>query len=183
MVNEKLAAKRREFITSKNAGQYAIQHTRRASSIHNALADRVSREIKVHATRRANDHDNNVLTKRRSSDSEQQLQAKLREIIGQSLRQCMEALCKEYMSTGEYRKIYDTLTAVEKLSEETRKLSSGLGYTKDYLPIESPLSRTMCTVSKVLEDLLLNAMEGEEMGEKEQKGLLLYQAAPDIILQ
>ncbi|KAG6379397.1 hypothetical protein JVT61DRAFT_11865 [Boletus reticuloceps] len=162
MVNEKLAAKRREFITSKNAGHITQVSQRLGHPTHTASFKH---------------------SQRRSSDSEQQLQAKLREIIGQSLRQCMEALCKEYMSTGEYRKIYDTLTAVEKLSEETRKLSSGLGYTKDYLPIESPLSRTMRTVSKVLEDLLLNAMEGEEMGEKEQKGLLLYQAAPDIILQ
>lgn len=94
----------------------------------------------------------------------------------------MEVLCKEYISTGEYRTTYDTLAAVEKLSKNMRKLTSGHGYTKDYLPTESPLSRTIRTVLKVLEDLLLNAMEGEDIREKEQRGLLLYQAAPDIIL-
>ena len=121
--------------------------------------------------------------KRRSNGSEQQLQAKLKEIISPSLRQRMGVLCKEYISTGEYKTIYDTLTAVEKVSKETRKLTSGCGYTKHYLPTQSPLSQAMHTALRVLEDLLLNVMEGEDVSEKERRGLLLYQAVPDIILQ
>ncbi|KAG6369860.1 hypothetical protein JVT61DRAFT_13420 [Boletus reticuloceps] len=126
---------------------------------------------------------NNVLTKIRSNDSEQHIQAKLKDIIGQSLRQRLEVLCKEYISTGEYKNIDDTHITVEVLSERMRKIMSGPRHTRDYPPTESWLSRAIRTVLKVLEDLLLNAMEGEDVGEKARRGLLLYQAAPDIILQ
>ena len=89
----------------------------------------------------------------------------------------MEVLCKEYISTGEYKNIDNIHITVKVLYERMRKL------TRDYPPTESPLSRAIRTVLKVLEDLLLNAMGGEDVGEKERRGLLLYQAAPDIILQ
>ena len=141
--------------------------------------------MKVHMTRRVNgesrwhvsNHVNNVLTRIRSNNSEQHIQVKLKDIIGQSLCQHMEVLCKEYISTGEYKNIDNIHITVKVLYERMRKL------TRDYLPMESPLSRAICTVLKVLEDLLLNAMGGEDVGEKERRGLLLYQAAPDIILQ
>lgn len=107
----------------------------------------------------------------------------LKGIIGQSLRQHMEVLCREYISTGKYKNINDTHTTVEVLSERMRKVMSGPRQTRDYPPTESWLSRAICTVLKVLEDLLLNAMEGEDVDKKEQRGLLLYQAVPDIILQ
>lgn len=118
------------------------------------------------------------------NDSEQEIQAKLKEIIGQSLRKRMEGLCQGFISSGEYSEIYETLSAVEVLIERVKRLESesapeSWGNPKP----ESTLSRVTHAVVKVLEDLLLNAMDDVDVGERARKGLLLYQIAPDITLQ
>ena len=116
--------------------------------------------MKVHMTQRVNseshwcvsNHINNVLTKIRSNNLEQHIQVKLKDIIGQSLCQHMEVLCKEYISTGEYKNINNIHITVKELCKRMRKP------TRDYPPMESPLSQAIHTVLKVLEDLLLNVM-------------------------
>lgn len=66
------------------------------------------------------------------------------------------------------------------IEEESQKLAFAEGHDID---LEGLLSKAICTVVKVLEDDLLNAMEGTDVGVLERKGLLLYQVAPDVILQ
>ncbi|KAG6379552.1 hypothetical protein JVT61DRAFT_10051 [Boletus reticuloceps] len=75
----------------------------------------------------------------------------------------------------------NVLTAVEALNDRLCKLFpchwSNRGET-----LERPLSKTIRSVVKVLEDLLINAMEGTDVSDLEHRGLLLYQVAPDIAL-
>ena len=114
------------------------------------LADQRSGKVKVYMTWGANskciwhifNHVNDILMKlaRSSNGSKQQLQVKLKEIIRPSLCQHMEVLYKEYIFTGEYRNIYDNLTAVEKLSKKVRKLMSGLAYCYDWLSLRDLFS-------------------------------------------
>lgn len=75
----------------------------------------------------------------------------------------------------------NVLTIVEGLNNRLCKLFpchwSNMGET-----LERPLSKTIRSIVKVLENLLINAMEGTDVSDLERRGLLLYQAAPDIAL-
>lgn len=97
------------------------------------------------------------------------------------MRARMTALCESFISSGNYNEIYDTLSAVEPIEADIRKLppSKGDGHGEES---ETSLYKVTRTVVRVLEDLLLNAMEGTDVSELERKGLLLYQAAPDVLL-
>ena len=66
------------------------------------------------------------------------------------------------------------------IEEESQKLA----FAKEHgIDSEGLLSKAIHTIVKVLEDDLLNAMEGTDVGALERKGLLLYQVVPDVILQ
>lgn len=83
------------------------------------------------------------------------------------------------MSSGDYHDIYSTLSAVEPIEANIRKLPPSEGHG-EYS--ETSLYKATRTIVRVLEDLLLHAMEGTDVSELERKGLLLYQAGPDVLL-
>ena len=91
----------------------------------------------------------------------------------------MMVLCDGFLSTGNYNEIYDTLSAVEPIEADIQKLHPFEGHGEDST---TSLYKVTRTVVRVLEDLLLNAMEGTDVSELEHKGLLLYQAVPDVLL-
>ena len=61
------------------------------------------------------------------------------------------------------------------------KLTSHHWYTI-HNTLESPLLKAIHSITKALEDLLLNAMEGANVSDLACGGLLLYQVAPDVML-
>lgn len=73
------------------------------------------------------------------------------------------------------------LNAVEVLNNRLSKLFPCHWSNKGEI-LEWPLSKTICSVVKVLEDVLINAMEGMDVSDLKRRGLLLYQVAPDIAL-
>ena len=91
----------------------------------------------------------------------------------------MAALCKRFISSGNYDEVYNTLSAIEPIEADIRKLPPSEGHGEDS---KTSLYKVTHTVIRVLEDLLLNAMKGTDVSELERKGLLLYQAAPDVLL-
>ncbi|KAG6369152.1 hypothetical protein JVT61DRAFT_1411 [Boletus reticuloceps] len=110
---------------------------------------------------------------------EYQLRNALKLVIGKSLRERMVALCERFISSGNYNEIYNMLFAVELIEADIQKLPPSKGHSEDS---ETLPYKVTCTIIRVLEDLLLNAMEGTKVSELEHKGLLLYQAVPDALL-
>lgn len=107
----------------------------------------------------------------------------MREIIGGSSRELMDALCQRFIASGNYREIFDILSSVEGLNKRVQNLAS-CGWLDGRFDVpESSISRAIHTVVKALEDLLLNAMEGNDLSELARNGHVLYQVAPDVALQ
>lgn len=92
----------------------------------------------------------------------------------------MQVLCKRYIALHDYKEIYNTLSEIEALKKRLKEITPMLHWRSD--ATECPLSKGIHTVTKLLENLLLSAMESEDLHELLHKGLLLYQVAPDIIL-
>ncbi|KAH0839409.1 hypothetical protein J3R83DRAFT_139 [Lanmaoa asiatica] len=115
-------------------------------------------------------------------DTESNVKSDLRDIIGASSREWLNALCECFLSSGNYTEINDVLSVVEGLYSHVQKLASkhwGPGVIE---APESALSKSIRTIIKMLEDLLLNAMEGNDVRRLASRGLLLFQVAPDVRL-
>ena len=93
----------------------------------------------------------------------------------------MDDLCRSFVSSGDYQDISKVLLLVEELSKRSRKLSSR-GWSHSIDTAQSTLSQTIQLVIRVLEDLLMNAMEGTDVGDLARRGLMLYQTVPDVVL-
>ena len=117
-----------------------------------------------------------------SRDSESSIEATLKEVIGISSHKRMDALCQHFIASGDYQDIYHTLSLVEGLYKRVRNLASYNELLGGSDISESSISRAIRTIIKVLEDLLLNAMEGNDISKLARDGLLLYQAASDVRL-
>ncbi|KAG6377891.1 hypothetical protein JVT61DRAFT_14678 [Boletus reticuloceps] len=198
MINKKLATKRQNAISDKLESLYVCCRVVSVSVVCHSLAGNLSSPKKeVALIGQPRQSISSILSRRagrpRNRDelskpeactpefrSESQLKDTLKVIIGGSLRERMKALYKRFLSSGNYGEIYNTLSAVEPIEKEIRSLAFAEG---DGMDLESSLFKTIRTVVKVLEDLLLNAMEGTDVSELERKGLLLYQVVPDVVLQ
>lgn len=93
----------------------------------------------------------------------------------------MDDLCKPFISSGNCQDLLKAHSVIEVLSECMRKLTSGCWANGVDVP-ESPLAKSIHSIVKVLEDLILSAIEGMDVSRIAQSGLLLYQVAPDIAL-
>lgn len=109
------------------------------------------------------------------------IQHELQEIIGGSSRQFAETLCNEYLKTNDYSSIYAAVTAVERLEARLRAVQPisqrGLGIQVGQ---GADLTQKMRLVTRILENLLLNAMEGNNISDLHNRGLLLYQSVADV---
>lgn len=115
------------------------------------------------------------------------IQTALKGVIGHSSSQRIQELCEAYVVSGDYNDIYKTLTAIEVLDERLRKLN--LNTMIRYSPAStysllspSPLQKAVRAITRGLEDLLLNAMEGADVSDLMNRRLMLYQVVPDITL-
>ncbi|KAN0088044.1 hypothetical protein V8E55_006665 [Tylopilus felleus] len=93
--------------------------------------------------------------------------------------QRIQALCNTFLTTGDYREIYNMVSAIEELEKRLTKITPATQRWSD-IP-ECPLLKSICTVIKLLENLLLSAMEGDDVRDMAERGILLYQSAPDIV--
>lgn len=85
-------------------------------------------------------------------------------------------MCKGFIASGDYSSIYSTLERVEVLESRLQVLRSGSSGGDEV----KKTSERMRLVARVLEDLLLNAMEGADIGQMHSRGVLLYQSVEDI---
>lgn len=118
-----------------------------------------------------------------SSDSETSIELTLKEIIGRSSRERMDALCQCFIASGNYQEISNTLSLVEALNKRIRNVAFHRWSESGTDVPKTLISQAIHTVVKALEDLLLNAMEGNDLSQLVQNGLLLYQVVPDVTLQ
>ena len=105
----------------------------------------------------------------------------LKDLIGTSFRQHMDDLCQSFTSSHDYQDISKVLLLVEGLSKRSHKLSSR-GWSCLIDTPQSTLSQTVHSIIRALENLLMNAMEGTDVGDLARRGLLLYQTIPDVVL-
>ena len=90
----------------------------------------------------------------------------------------MDTLCRNYTDSGDYSEIWGALTQVEGLESRVRTLKCQRGHWDDSNdPTKKTFDRIRLT-SRILEDLLMNAMEGADVTEMYARGVLLFQNYP-----
>jgi len=88
----------------------------------------------------------------------------------------MDTLCWKYIETKDYMEIWDVLTKVEGLEKQACTLK-----WQHFDDSTDPTKETydhICFTSRILEDLLMRAMEGENLAQVHSRGVLLYQNYP-----
>ncbi|KAN0086067.1 hypothetical protein V8E55_007201 [Tylopilus felleus] len=93
------------------------------------------------------------------------IEVMLNEIIGRSSHERLATLYQRYIAFGNFQKISDTLASVEVLNQHIWSLTlyvSGWLESGTNIPGGS-ISQAICNVIRVLEDLLLNAIEGNDL--------------------
>ena len=115
-------------------------------------------------------------------DTESDVESDLRTFIGASLCERLNALCESFLSLGNYTEINDVLSMVEGLYSRVQKLASEHWKPGATEALESALSKSIRTIIKMVEDLLLNTMEGNDVRKLVSQGLLLFQVAPNVRL-
>lgn len=107
-------------------------------------------------------------------------------MFGGSFRQRMKTLCEGFIASSDYKEIYDTVSAVEGLEARLGKIkAAAAAITRQQEPLITDcerLQKTIHTITRSLEDLLMSAMEGLDVSQLARRELLLYQNAPDINL-
>lgn len=101
------------------------------------------------------------------------------------MRERSKTFCRQFLTSGDYSlsDIYKTLSAVESIDEELRKAMVACAADSYGTVPENSLSKAARTITRVLENLLMNAMEGANVtSEQEHRGLLLYQVVSDVVL-
>ena len=106
-------------------------------------------------------------------DSTVEIENSLKDLTGESWRSFMDALCQGFMNSGDYSQISNVLSKVQSLESRVRTLH---WQYVDHL--DDPTKGTFDQIrllSSILEDLLLNAMEGADVVQMYTRGNLLFQ--------
>ncbi|KIK79876.1 hypothetical protein PAXRUDRAFT_28306 [Paxillus rubicundulus Ve08.2h10] len=96
-------------------------------------------------------------------DSVMNVEASLKGIIRESSREFVESLCKEYINSGNYSNIYKAVSSMEELDKHVQAIRKLSSYSCD--KHTTGIRDCICSVNRVLEDLLLHAMEGNDIAE------------------
>jgi len=110
-------------------------------------------------------------------DSIVKINNSLKGIIGASCRSLVDMLCRDYIDTGDYSHIWSVLSKVEGLESRVRTLKWQHWADDSNDPTKEIFDRIRST-SRVLEDLLMNAMEGTDVAQMYSRGILLFQNYP-----
>lgn len=114
---------------------------------------------------------------RPDTDSIYTINNSLKEIIGASCRSVMDMLCQEYINTRDYSHIWSVLCKVEGLESRVRTLKWWHWSDDSTNPTKGTFD-CICSTSRILEDLLMNAMEGADVTQMYLRGILLFQNYP-----
>jgi len=114
-------------------------------------------------------------------DSIEWINGSLKQITGKSCRSLMDALCQEYMQSGDYSQIWNILREVEGLETRVHKLYWQYWDGSSNDPTKNIFDRIQ-SVARILEDLLMHAMDGTDVAKMYMKGAFLFQnSGLDII--
>ncbi|KAF8834860.1 hypothetical protein BDN67DRAFT_985014 [Paxillus ammoniavirescens] len=105
-----------------------------------------------------------------------EIEVDLKSIIGRSSYHLVESLCQEYMHSGDYSNISDVVSQMEGLDDRLHTLVYRADDGK-----ATDLSNNICSITRALEDLLLNTMEHIDITGIWKCRKLLYQDARDIV--
>ena len=106
-------------------------------------------------------------------DSIVQIKNSLRDLTGESWKLFMDALCQGFMNTGDYSQISNILSEVQRLESRVRMLHwQYVGHLDD--PTKGTFDQ-IHLLSSILEDLLINAMEGADVAQMYTRRNLLFQ--------
>ncbi|KAF8837381.1 hypothetical protein BDN67DRAFT_1013925 [Paxillus ammoniavirescens] len=108
------------------------------------------------------------------TDTVTKIEASLVEITGTSCREFVESLCKEYIRSGDHSNIYRAVSSMEELDQRVQAIRKVLAYRCD--DHTAGIQDRIRSVNRVLEDILLHAMEGNNIADLWGWGLLLYQS-------
>ncbi|KAF8833923.1 hypothetical protein BDN67DRAFT_985699 [Paxillus ammoniavirescens] len=108
-----------------------------------------------------------------------QIEQSLRDTTGGSSQTCANGLCRGFIVSGDYSSIYSAVDRVQALELHLQVLRSGPS-SGDTTTMVKEISWCICLVVRVLEDLLMNAMEGADIAQMHHRSVLLYQSAEDI---
>ena len=106
-------------------------------------------------------------------DSIVKIKNSLKDLTGESWKSFMDALCQGFMNSGDYSQISNILFSVQSLESWARMLH---WQYVDHL--DDPTKGTIdqiCLLSSILEDLLINAMEGADVAQMYTRRNLLFQ--------
>lgn len=111
-------------------------------------------------------------------DTTKQVELALQHTIRGLSRQFVESLCNKYLQSGDgnYSKIYNTLTTIEQLECWLRAVQSAVLQGNVGADTAQKLRVVIC----ILEDLLLNAMEGNDISDLQGHGVLFYQSVDNV---
>ncbi|KAG6372724.1 hypothetical protein JVT61DRAFT_7497 [Boletus reticuloceps] len=110
------------------------------------------------------------------TDTTEQIEVELQRITGKSSRKFVNSLCDEYLKNSDYSNIYSSLTALEQLEGRLRAIQWAAPQGHE----GTATAQKVRMVTRILEDLLLNAMEGNNISDLRHRGLLLYQSVDDV---
>ncbi|KAF8415323.1 hypothetical protein L210DRAFT_3657622 [Boletus edulis BED1] len=101
----------------------------------------------------------------------------LQNLTGGSLRLWVESLCTDYVKSNDYSNINNSHNAIGTLEAELQAIRRTTKRDHNGAHIAERLR----LVSRILEDLLLHAMEGNDIVDLRGRGVLLYQSVGVVI--
>lgn len=107
-------------------------------------------------------------------DSIEQIDESLKQITGKSCCSLMDTLCQEYIQRGDYSQIWSILREVEGLETRLRKLYWQYWDGSSGDPTMNTSERIR-SVARILEDLLMHAMDGTDVAKMYMRGAFLFQ--------
>jgi len=110
-------------------------------------------------------------------DSIVKINNSLKGIIGASCCSLVDMLCWDYIDTGDYSHIWSVLSKVEGLELRVHTLK-WQHWSDDSNNPTKEIFNHICSTSRVLEDLLMNAMEGTDVAQMYSRNVLLFQNYP-----
>ena len=110
-------------------------------------------------------------------DSIVKINNSLKGINGASCRSLVDMLCRDYIDTGDYSHIWSVLSKVEGLESRVHTLK-WQHWVDDSNDPTKEIFDCIRSTSRILEDLLMNAMEGTDVAQMYSRGILLFQNYP-----
>jgi len=110
-------------------------------------------------------------------DSIEQINKSLKQITGKSCGLLVDTLCQEYIQSGDYSHIWSILRKVEGLEMRVRTLYWQYRDGSSDNPTKNIFERVR-SMARILEDLLMHAMDGTDVAQMYTRGAFLFQNPP-----